>query len=340
MSIERHLALLLRSVSIWALAVAFPATTFVYALGQENVPRRKMRVLSGYVQQVNGTPVADFIIGVHGAGSVKTKDHGDFELPLPAAIQNGFVITLYVQDGWVITEPTWNGNPGCPLPAPDVQPTRVLVAKVGDEKALLSDPAIEILLLGATSHFGQLAKLPLENGSLAQVAKLVNAALPAQGDVIADRQRKRAKKYFDWWLNDRARVLGVRREDIELAISSWTERNREGLDGGLGALYAGNIERAISLFTGISSRSTGNGTSRVAATQALAFAYALNGNYERAQESLQQAFKETKQLDANMLVHLGYVLRMAGKSEEATSAFERAQMVIKENGLDTRLTSP
>lgn len=288
------------------------------------------KILQGAVHDNTGHPVIGLKVGIHNYGdSCQTDDKGDFEIPLSPAATYGFIITLYVIDNahhkdWRIIEPIYNGIPGqTPLPAPKQPSIIIKVAEAGDKQALLSDRSIAAMLLGATARFRKLSDLQQQ-----ALFKKGQGTIDVNYSAGHNPDRSLTSKYFDWWLTETAKSLGLSSRELESAIGEWTRKPHSDRDQALGLLYRGNLEAAASTFKKL----TYEPNQRSSASQALAFTYVLSENYSAAEDVLRSAFSATDKLDPNLLFHLGQVFRLDHKPEEADRVFVEANALLRANG--------
>jgi len=222
-------------------------------------------------------------------------------------------------------QPAYNGvNGSTPLPAPDAGDVILLVVKPGDKANLLSDAGIRTMLLGATSHFANLIRLR----NLDTSPQPKPASLQFHGSAPSLAQR-----YFNEWLNAISQQTGLSRPDIESAISLWIKKTTFDLDRALSSLYQGALDDTVIRLTKLKSRRDNeNKELLVAVDQVLGFSYTLQGKYFAAEEALRQAFVRTEGRDHNFLLHLGNVLILDGKPQEAKQAFDQAWQIVRDNG--------
>lgn len=300
-------------------------TVCQFAAGQET------KVLKGFVKTYKDQiPVAGVDVGIHGRAFFKTSKQGDFTLHIPAQMRTGFVVTFEVSN-WIVIQPSYNGIRGSvPLPDPDAGDIILLVAKRGERAALLSDAGIETMILGATAEFENLRQRSEARVATPNLLYQPARAVIHQGSDPRDAAAI-AKEYFDAWLDRTAQQLDIDRAEIEAAISFWREGAKSDLDQGLGFLYSGEIDAAISELLHVTANDHIPRSLRAAAYQAVGFGYALEGDYPAAAKMLQEGFDQTG--DHNFLIHIGSVLLLDNRPEEAQTVMERARQIMEINGV-------
>lgn len=279
-------------------------------------------------------PIAYTEMGIRGVDSVDTSDQGVFTLGIPEAAKPLHVVVTFYVKNWKVIQPSLNGKWGDSyLPPPNAGDVTLLVAAPGQREIWLADASIETMLLGATYHFKKVTSLEQETSLSANGAPLTISARLGMRASLLEGEEALARKYFSQWLDNTATEIDISRSDIETAISSWIGRAQNDFDRGLGFLYRGNVTSAIAALEKARGAPNQKKELYIATYQALAFGYVLQRNYVTAEELLRKGFAETGSSDQNFLDHLGNVLILDGKPDEANKAFNQARTMLKRNGI-------